>query len=630
MKQEPLKNAKDLAARYTGHSLLNCYCREIAGPNKLLFFIEDSDGDHYQRFFTDACPDAEGILILNFPFLALRLLVLVDKPSRTHNYRFLSDVLVLDITPDGMSNTDASDRRTFFCEALAWSDIPELILGELAKRFGLEGQPELLAQIYNSREMLELILGYHCSLTQLAGFNTANFLSSERSLLFGHSFHPAPKSRQGFNAEELVRYSPEFHSSFQLHYFAVSPECFRLFAAEPVDFSRLFQQSAGIPRAGFSAEWPLIPCHPWQANYLLALPAVAKALRDEKLVYLGARGVVFSPTASVRTLFNQEFPYFVKTSLSLRITNSVRKNAYYELESAVAISRLLKPVTRALKRQFSGFSLLPEPVAATVDLSDLEDRERLDIQSHFGVILRENIQLSTSAGLEPLLAGTVFGDDINGQSNARFLIQQFRLVYSDLNEAEATIAWFEQYVKQLLSPVLCAFFEHGVAFEPHLQNVLLVIEDHAVAGIMLRDLEGAKLDQSRWPLESLPSMSDKARASVYHSRDLAWRRVVYCLFINNLCQAIFHCSRETVSEAILWDVVRRELESYRMRDASELCQELLGSILTGEYLPGKANLITRFMRQADSDSHYIDIPNPLLFPAARKRQGTPNVGALSL
>ncbi|WP_308366759.1 MULTISPECIES: IucA/IucC family protein [unclassified Microbulbifer] len=581
---EASQESGELAWRYTGHFLLNCYCREIASPNDLLSYEKEKD----------LC-----LLVIDFPYLGQRISVSVRAPSVTGNHFYLGRPCM---AGNGVS------------EPLPWRDLPRLVVGELCRRFSLDGQPELLAQIDNSREILSRILDHHLVRGHRSGDGVDDYLESEAALIFGHSFHPAPKSRYGWNEKELMRYSPELHGSFRLHYFAVAPQYLRLLGDKPDETKQLFRRLASPGREENPDGWPLLPCHPWQANYLLGRSAVREAVASGILKYLGTCGPAFGPTASVRTLFNRNCPYFLKVSLSLRITNSVRKNAWYELESAVVLSKLLRPVIDGLAHRFSGFSLLPEPAAATVDLPQLENEERLDLQSHFGVILRNNPFCDSEVRAQ--LAGTLFAEDVLGHSNTAPLVRAFRQRHPGMDEATAAIRWFGDYVRQLLPPVLHAFFEHGVAFEPHLQNVLVKLDGCSVAGIILRDMEGTKLDRSRWsdslwPEKALPSISSRARESMLHERDTAWRRVVYCLFVNNLCQAALHCGRFLESEAPLWKLVRQVLEDYRETEGGALRRELIDPLLAGADLPGKANMITRFTREPDSRAHYIRVANPL-------------------
>jgi siderophore synthetase component len=63
----------------------------------------------------------------------------------------------------------------------------------------------------------------------------------------------------------------------------------------------------------------------------------------------------------VRTVYDPVADVFCKFSLNVRITNCVRKSAWYELAGSVALTRLLAPVFAELGRRFPGTVLLGEP-----------------------------------------------------------------------------------------------------------------------------------------------------------------------------------------------------------------------------------------------------------------------------
>src|SRR6185503_21005948 len=109
-----------------------------------------------------------------------------------------------------------------------------------------------------------------------------------------------------------------------------------------------------------------LPVHPWQLSLLADRPVLRRALADGTLVDLGTAGPEVVPTSSVRTAYLPDADVFCKFSLDVRITNCVRKNAWYELAGAVTLDRLLRPV-------FAGFEtcrLLGEPAWRSVSLAD--------------------------------------------------------------------------------------------------------------------------------------------------------------------------------------------------------------------------------------------------------------------
>ncbi|MEJ2419670.1 MAG: IucA/IucC family protein [Exilibacterium sp.] len=607
LENEIFGDASILAARYTAQFIINCYCREIAGPEGLII-INDQRIEIEKQWAGMTNEEPDCLLTLDLPWANKKIVCGIDAPSLTYNYKFATDFFVIEHSTDqdtGLGRLEPSSLRV-----LAWDNLAKLIVQELSERYGIAHQSELLEQIKDSKAVLERIL---CFQEKEGLFNGAVFsgmMASEAGLVFGHTFHPAPKSRQGFNEYELALYSPEFCPAFPLHYFAVDPQHLKVLALESVDLTQFFSQIKASANISNPTDWPLIPCHPWQARYLSGLPEITEAIKARKIIDLGQAGSTYTPTSSVRTLLSDNFPYFVKASLSLRITNSVRKNAFYEIESAVALSKILRPITPMLSQQHPGFSVLLEPVAMTVDLTEERLENRLSIQGHFGVIFRDAVKPGLE-GEAMVLAAALFGDDVTGLSNTALPIRHMSDTQPEPDHPKAATRWFSQYIHHLIPPVLSAFFDHGIAFEPHLQNVLVTLQNHSVRGITLRDLEGTKLNRLHWPDTDLPCMSDRARESMCHNQEKAWRRVVYCLFVNNLCQAVFHCSCDGTPESLLWALVREELELYMTQDTSALCHQLVGALLTDESIPCKANIITRFFQQADGNAHYVSVPNPL-------------------
>ena len=296
----------------------------------------------------------------------------------------------------------------------------------------------------------------------------------------------------------------------------------------------------------------------------------------------------------------------------MRITNCVRKNAPYELESAVALTALLEPQFQQLEAQHEGMTIWREPASISLDWPARDEAERKMLQEGFGVILRENRQ-PDAEGETLQLAGGLFSQGLDGMNNVHDLVWSFSRS-EQLGIFSARIRWFESYVEALLPPMLRALCEQGVIFEPHLQNTVLRIgANGAVKGVVIRDLEGTKLVDELWPNTRLESMSERAQQSVHYDREKGWKRIAYCLFINNLCQAVFCLSgSDPVLEHRLWQVVRRQVSLLLDSDSNPELQTRLRRLLSGEPLPNKSNLLTRVQKSADRGAEYTEFPNPLM------------------
>lgn len=576
---------QNLAKIYSLRGFLNCFCREVAGPQGALSYPEDIINLSEGVF--QSLQETGGIL-LNIDLHDGQLICVVDKKSQSYQYRYLSYFLF---------QSDTQEQQE-----LDWNELQVILLNDLANRFNTDANDELLAQINNSEQVLAYLL-----LNRKSSQESANlYLESESKLLLGHATHPAAKSRLGFSQQDILDYSPELRANFQLHYFAAKSDKVKRLGSGLSD-AKLREFSA--THDSLSPDYALLPVHPWQAKYLLKQDVIIKLIEQGLLIDLGVRGKKLTATSSLRTLYNPELDFFIKGSLNVRITNCVRKNAYYELESAVKLTELLAPNFNQLEKKHLGLKIMREPGCLTLDFNELDIEQRIQVEEGFGVLFRENPSELREQNI--LLAGSLFTQGVSGESNVKTHIWHLSQ-HSQMSYEQSSLLWFKSYLDALLPSMFDALFEHGLVFEPHLQNILIKLDQDLVAGVWIRDLEGTKLNQQAWQIQQLSNMSEKASSSVLYDQEKCWNRLAYCLFINNIVQAIFCIARrESVLEARLWHQVRLTVQQYLGQSNSEFAANKLGDLLAGKAIPNKANLITRFLKRADKQAEYTDFPNPL-------------------
>ena len=156
------------------------------------------------------------------------------------------------------------------------------------------------------------------------------------------------------------------------------------------------------------------------------------------------------------------------------------------------------------------------------------------------------------------------------------------------------------------------YFAHGVVFEPHLQNVVLGLKDGWPVQVYLRDFEGVKLLPEHYPGTALSDVSQRARESLWYDAELGWKRIGYCLFVNNLCEVIAQmASLHPGLQPRLWRAVRHQLLDYQARFGTPASEPRINALLCGEPFPAKTNLLNRFWQRADRASAYLSVSNPL-------------------
>lgn len=587
---------QDEAGLRAFETLLNCYCREVAGPEGhvttgALFGRRD-----WPLALRVARHQGTEMLIV-MPRMDCRLLVLVDQASLTGNYRYSPVAYYKQL---GQS-----------WARLSWQTLATLIVKDLAIKYGQLFNDELLDQIHESVAVTRRFLDGNISIAPHDPL--AAFLYSEQSLRFGHPFHPAPKSRQGFSRAQVDAYSPEKGAAFPLHYFSVRRE-FLLQRSELL--SSCDELVAAQGPIELEKEFSLLPVHPWQAGFLLQQPLLQQALARGAARDHGVAGQAYYPTSSVRTLYHPDNPYFYKCSLHVRLTNCVRKNAIYELDGALAVTRIMRRLLPELNARFPGLRVMEEPAYQSIDLqSDDKIQNRL-LTEGFGMILRQSIASVLDEHVTPIMAGALFGNQEIGRRWVARLMHQLSATLS-LPAAEAVEVWFSAYVQHLIGPVFYCFFEHGVIFEPHLQNVVIGMRHGMPVRLFLRDFEGVKLVDGRAVATLLAGESDELRDALCFSDENGWKRIAYCLFVNNLCEAISQLAGgDAALERRFWSLLGEQLAAYQQVHGTERSQPYIRALLQGEAFPAKANLINRFFKRPDREVTYLPLHNPIVKPAS--------------
>lgn len=531
----------------TATALLNCLIREVCAPERQVW----PDGAH---------------LVARLPRAGVVLRIGLVRPPVGPTYRLAPPY---------------EERRGDEWIATPWHRIADLVAGELELATG-RPNPEFLTQVDDSHTALAAIIAARGEAPK--GHSEApevhseapedRYIASEQSLVVGHRFHPSAKSRQG-SPSDWLRYAPETRARFRPHWLAV-PEDLLAEEGSPDAFKELEGHGPASP-----PERKLLPVHPWQLSLLSENPVLQQALERGVLLNLGPSDTEAVPTSSVRTVYLPDADVFCKFSLDVRITNCVRKNAWYELTGAMVLNELVPPVFEKLNSTF-----LAEPAYRSVALADRRLYEGL------GVILRQGVKHLPGT---PLLAGALT------DPSTTFLAD-----LPAMAEPDGARAWWDAYVAQMAPPVLHAYLDHGIVLEPHLQNVLICLDAEGTpVHAAFRDLEGTKLTAGRWDTDHLPP---RVAEGLTYSPDRGWNRVVYCLVVNHLTEiAAAIADLHPHLERTLWRTLREHIAALDRHPE-------IRALLAGVPLPAKANLRTRWSRTADRGAAYVPVPNPLAAP----------------
>jgi siderophore synthetase component len=269
------------------------------------------------------------------------------------------------------------------------------------------------------------------------------------------------------------------------------------------------------------------------------------------------------------------------------------------------IDRLMKHLLEAHADSTGGLQTVAEPAAISWSPSDHSAEDRVWFREHTGAILRRNFCQVEGKDC-CLMAGTLFGRDLSLSPNiVPFLARHLGRTAN----AGDLLQWFQRYSAFLLRPVLSVFFHHGIVFEPHLQNTVLVHRDGQPVKLLLRDYEGVKLTAERG-MHWVPAETHaRIKQSLEYPRAQGWSRIAYCLFVNNLSEAVLaltHGQPQLVPA--MWQAVRRELQ--QIRSELQWPAPELDDLLRGGTIPCKANFTVRLGGAADRFAGYVQLRSP--------------------
>jgi siderophore synthetase component len=328
------------------------------------------------------------------------------------------------------------------------------------------------------------------------GETNASLLQWERfSALRDRPFHPTSRAKRGWNDDDYKRYSPEFGRAFGLDWVAVHRDFIQSSTAEEIaafilneserETLRLAAKQAGIEEGMYV----LVPVHPWQMEHIL--PSHYQKELAQGICVPVARGLgQFRATSSVRSLMA---PGIGNSHVKVPI-------GIYSLGAL----RLLPP--RYLHNGAKGQALLQQ--VAQKD-SFLQKRLRLcdetnwwgfyepkgdpfkDKPGHLACLIREypsDLLEDHDVDLIPMSALAVIDADRGNPVVSRWLAKRFG---TQAGKAEA-LALFKEIAGALIETSLRCF-RYGVMPEIHGQNVVLIVTNHRISGLLLRDHDTIRL-----------------------------------------------------------------------------------------------------------------------------------------
>ena len=583
---------KELANRLAMQHLVNAYSQETGKAS--LF-------EKYQQNSTQLA-FSQGLTLLSLPLslIQAQLFVPLSYVSRVGRHRIAALPQIF----------QKGQKLNFSAAAMV-----SLLLEELVQQSeGHVDAASLVERWIQSRDALQQFLNIRAEDFDALVQVEQGFIESEQALILGHSMHPAPKSRTGFVHEDWQKYSPEACGQTQLHYWLVAPEYIAEGTALEQVFSIQLKQEikwhlseSELETLAAYAHYKLLPLHPWQARYLQSKVWFKSLKAKLKIIDLGEKAWIFSPTTSVRTLASFNAPWMLKPSLSVMITNSIRVNLAKECHRGEMTHRLWhSELGQSILKQCPSLKAVNDPAWIALQLD--------------GEIIDETICIVRDQPFTPeqqvtCIASLCQDHPVEERNRFNALFDQIASQQKLEDKAKIAHDWFKTFLNISLSPLMYVYHRYGMAFESHQQNVLVELKDGWPQWLWLRDNQGFYYIEELADeiLQQFPELNDKAHA--VGSKAFVDERFSYYFFGNTLF-GIINAIGATgfVSEQDLLSVLQQHLfDLLKQYPESSLIQ----SLLYQPTLPYKGNLLTRLyeldelIAPVENQSVYIQLANPL-------------------
>ena len=583
---------KELANRLAMQHLVNAYSQETGKAS--LF-------EKYQQNSTQLA-FSQGLTLLSLPLslIQAQLFVPLSYVSRVGRHRIAALPQIF----------QKGQKLNFSAVAMV-----SLLLEELVQQSeGHVDAASLVERWIQSRDALQQFLNIRAEDFDALVQVEQGFIESEQALILGHSMHPAPKSRTGFVHEDWQKYSPEACGQTQLYYWLVAPEYIAEGTALEQVFSIQLKQEikwhlseSELETLATYAHYKLLPLHPWQARYLQSKVWFKSLKAKLKIIDLGEKAWIFSPTTSVRTLASFNAPWMLKPSLSVMITNSIRVNLAKECHRGEMTHRLWhSELGQSILKQCPTLKAVNDPAWIALQLD--------------GEIIDETICIVRDQPFIPeqqvtCIASLCQDHPVEERNRFNALFDQIASQQKLNDKAQIAHDWFKTFLNISLSPLMYVYHRYGMAFESHQQNVLVELKDGWPQWLWLRDNQGFYYIEELADeiLQQFPELNDKAHA--VGSKAFVDERFSYYFFGNTLF-GIINAIGATgfVSEQDLLSVLQQHLfDLLKQYPESSLIQ----SLLYQPTLPYKGNLLTRLyeldelIAPVENQSVYIQLANPL-------------------
>jgi siderophore synthetase component/RimJ/RimL family protein N-acetyltransferase len=318
----------------------------------------------------------------------------------------------------------------------------------------------------------------------------ADFQTIEAAMTEGHPGFVANNGRIGFGLQDHFAFAPESGRPVRLRWVAVrrdesifvsAGDEREHYEAELGDLhARFEQQLRGQGLDPDDYRW--LPVHPWQWEHKVTVTFAPDVAR-RAIVPLDEGTDRYRAQQSIRTFFNLDRPerHYVKTAIAVQNMGFLRGLSPTYMQATPPINEWVASVVENDEElRACGFGVLRE-LASAGYVGDAYHRTGTPsaYTKMLAALWRESPVPRLKESERPATMASLLHRDRDGNALVTALIRE-----SGVTPAE----WVATYLRAYLRPIVHCLLKHDLAFMPHGENLILVLENHVPRRVFMKDI----------------------------------------------------------------------------------------------------------------------------------------------
>jgi siderophore synthetase component len=322
----------------------------------------------------------------------------------------------------------------------------------------------------------------------------ADFQAIERSMTEGHPCFVANNGRLGFGISDYRAFAPEIGAPVRLEWIGVHRSKAVCTASAGLDYRAHLEAELGADAllsldAEFAAQgadpaqYFLMPVHPWQWENKLTVTFAAE-IAQQHIIHLGTGADTYQAQQSIRTFLNTAAPAksYVKTAMSVLNMGFMRGLSPEYMKATPAINDWLQDLIRSDEAlQKRGLAMISEIAAIGYHNSYYEaaSAKGSPYRKMLSALWRESPLPLLEDGQQLATMASLLHVDSAGKPMVSALIERSRLEPAE---------WLRRYFEAYLIPLVHCLYQYELAFMPHGENVILVLDNGVPVRAVMKDI----------------------------------------------------------------------------------------------------------------------------------------------